>query len=56
VTIENAGAWIAAGAVAVGLGSALVSAAAVEQGRFDTVTENARRVVAAVAAARSRTS
>jgi 2-dehydro-3-deoxyphosphogluconate aldolase / (4S)-4-hydroxy-2-oxoglutarate aldolase len=56
VTIENAGAWISAGAVAVGLGSALVSAAAVEQGRFDTVTENARRVVAAVAAARSKVS
>jgi 2-dehydro-3-deoxyphosphogluconate aldolase/(4S)-4-hydroxy-2-oxoglutarate aldolase len=52
VTIENAGAWIAAGAVAVGLGSALVSAALVEQGRFDIVTDNARRVVAAVKAAR----
>jgi len=56
VTIENAGAWIAAGAVAVGLGSALVSAAVVEQGRFDAITENARRVVAAVKAARATAS
>jgi 2-dehydro-3-deoxyphosphogluconate aldolase/(4S)-4-hydroxy-2-oxoglutarate aldolase len=54
VTIENAGAWIAAGAVAVGLGSALVSAADVEQGRFEAITDNARRVVTAVAAVRDK--
>ena len=52
VTIENAGDWIRAGAVAVGLGSALVDAAAIADGRFDVITANARRVVENVAAAR----
>jgi 2-dehydro-3-deoxyphosphogluconate aldolase / (4S)-4-hydroxy-2-oxoglutarate aldolase len=52
VTLENAGDWIRAGAVAVGLGSALVDAGAVEDGRWDVITANARRVAAAVAAAR----
>jgi 2-dehydro-3-deoxyphosphogluconate aldolase / (4S)-4-hydroxy-2-oxoglutarate aldolase len=54
VTIENAGDWIRAGAVAVGVGSALVEAAAIEGGRFEAITANARSVVANVAAARSR--
>lgn len=52
VTIENAGDWIRAGAVAVGIGSALVDAGAVERGEMACVTANARRVVANVAAAR----
>jgi 2-dehydro-3-deoxyphosphogluconate aldolase / (4S)-4-hydroxy-2-oxoglutarate aldolase len=52
VTLDNAGDWIRAGAVAVGVGSALVDAKAIEAGRFDVITENARRVVASVAAAR----
>jgi hypothetical protein len=38
--------------VAVGLGSALIDGAALDSGRFDVVTANARRVVAAVASAR----
>jgi len=53
VTLDNAGDWIRAGAVAVGLGSALVDAGAVERDRFDAIADNARRVVASVAAARS---
>jgi 2-dehydro-3-deoxyphosphogluconate aldolase / (4S)-4-hydroxy-2-oxoglutarate aldolase len=53
VTLDNAGDWIRAGAVAVGVGSALVEAAAVDSGRFDAITSNARRLVANVAAARS---
>ena len=52
VTLENAGDWIRAGAVAVGLGSALLDAKAIEDGRFDAITANARRVVANVASAR----
>jgi len=53
VTLDNAGDWIRAGAVAVGLGSALLDAAAIESNRFDVITANARRVVANVAEARS---
>jgi 2-dehydro-3-deoxyphosphogluconate aldolase / (4S)-4-hydroxy-2-oxoglutarate aldolase len=52
VTLENAGDWIRAGAVAVGLGSALVDARAIDDSRWDLITANARLVVANVAAAR----
>ncbi len=55
VTLDNAGDWIRAGAIAVGVGSALVDAKAIEAGRFDVITANARRVVASVASARSST-
>ena len=54
VTLDNAGEWIRAGAVAVGAGSALLDAAAIEAGRLEVITANARRIVASVAAARSR--
>jgi 2-keto-3-deoxy-6-phosphogluconate aldolase len=50
--LDNAGDWIRAGAVAVGIGSALLDASAVADGRFDVITANARRVVGNVAAAR----
>jgi 2-dehydro-3-deoxyphosphogluconate aldolase/(4S)-4-hydroxy-2-oxoglutarate aldolase len=53
VTLDNAGEWIRAGAVAVGLGSSLLDAKAIESSRFDVIAENARRVVANVAAARA---
>jgi len=53
VTLDNAGDWIRAGAVAVGLGSALLDAKAIEGGRWSVITDNARRVVASVAGARS---
>jgi 2-dehydro-3-deoxyphosphogluconate aldolase/(4S)-4-hydroxy-2-oxoglutarate aldolase len=52
VTLDNAGAWIRAGAVAVGVGSALLDAAAIDEGRFDVLAANARRIVASVASAR----
>ena len=52
VTLDNAGDWIRAGAVAVGLGSALLDAKAIDEGRYDVITANARRVVASVDAAR----
>jgi 2-dehydro-3-deoxyphosphogluconate aldolase / (4S)-4-hydroxy-2-oxoglutarate aldolase len=53
VTLDNAGDWIRAGAVAVGLGSALLDPKAIESSRFDVIAANARRVVASVAAARA---
>jgi len=53
VTPDNAGDWIRAGAVAVGIGSALLDTAAIDAGRFDVIVEKARRTVANVAAARS---
>ncbi len=52
VTLDNAGAWIAAGAVAVGVGSALVDARAIAAGDFAAIAANARRVVSNVRAAR----
>ncbi len=52
VTLDNAGDWIRAGAVAVGVGSALLDLKAIEDGRFDVLVNNARRIVASVASAR----
>jgi 2-dehydro-3-deoxyphosphogluconate aldolase / (4S)-4-hydroxy-2-oxoglutarate aldolase len=52
VTLDNAGDWIRAGAVAVGLGSALLDAAAIDGNQWDAITANARRVVASVRSAR----
>ncbi len=52
VSLDNAGEWIKAGAVAVGVGSALLDAKAIESGRMDVITVNARRIVASVAAGR----
>jgi 2-dehydro-3-deoxyphosphogluconate aldolase / (4S)-4-hydroxy-2-oxoglutarate aldolase len=52
VTLDNAGDWIRAGAVAVGIGSALLDAKAIDTSDFATITVNARKVVASVAAAR----
>ncbi|MFI5178959.1 MAG: bifunctional 4-hydroxy-2-oxoglutarate aldolase/2-dehydro-3-deoxy-phosphogluconate aldolase [Vicinamibacterales bacterium] len=52
VTIDNAGEWIRAGAVAVGVGGALVDATAIKHGEFGIITQHARRLVANVSAAR----
>jgi 2-dehydro-3-deoxyphosphogluconate aldolase/(4S)-4-hydroxy-2-oxoglutarate aldolase len=52
VSIENAGDWIRAGAVAVGIGSALVDPRAVADGAFDVITDKARRALASVRDAR----
>jgi 2-dehydro-3-deoxyphosphogluconate aldolase / (4S)-4-hydroxy-2-oxoglutarate aldolase len=54
VTLDNAGDWIRAGAVAVGVGSALIDAAAIESGRLEVITSNAQRIVASVASARQK--
>ncbi len=53
VTLDNAGDWIRAGAVAVGVGSALVDAKAIDAGRFEVIAANAQQVIASVATARS---
>ena len=53
VTLDNAGDWIRAGAVAVGVGSALVDTKAIDAGRFEIITANATRLVESVAAARA---
>jgi 2-dehydro-3-deoxyphosphogluconate aldolase/(4S)-4-hydroxy-2-oxoglutarate aldolase len=52
VTLDNAGDWIRAGAVAVGVGSALLDTKAIDEGRLDVIANNARRIVASVASAR----
>ena len=52
VSIDNAGEWLRAGAVAVGVGSALVDTKAIAAKQFNVITDNARRIVANVAAAR----
>jgi 2-dehydro-3-deoxyphosphogluconate aldolase / (4S)-4-hydroxy-2-oxoglutarate aldolase len=52
VTLDNAGEWIKAGAVAVGVGSALTDAKAIEAGNFGVLRANAERIVASVRAAR----
>jgi 2-dehydro-3-deoxyphosphogluconate aldolase/(4S)-4-hydroxy-2-oxoglutarate aldolase len=54
VTLDNAGEWIRAGAVAVGVGSALLDTKAIDDGRLEVIADNARRIVASVAAARER--
>jgi 2-dehydro-3-deoxyphosphogluconate aldolase/(4S)-4-hydroxy-2-oxoglutarate aldolase len=48
VTLDNAGEWIKAGAVAVGVGTALLDAKAIEAGNFDVLRRNAERIVANV--------
>jgi 2-dehydro-3-deoxyphosphogluconate aldolase/(4S)-4-hydroxy-2-oxoglutarate aldolase len=53
VSIDNVGDWLRAGAVAVGVGSALVDTKAIAAKRFDVIRDNARRIVANVAEARS---
>jgi len=54
VTVENAGEWIKAGAVAVGVGSALLDAQAIAGGQYHVLEEKARRIVANVRAARNQ--
>lgn len=53
VTLTNAGDWIKAGACAVGVGSNLVDARALEANDFAQIAENARTVVASVRSART---
>lgn len=52
VTRDNAGEWIRAGAVAIGVGTALVDKAAIKAGQFDRIAANAEHFVGAVRRAR----
>jgi 2-dehydro-3-deoxyphosphogluconate aldolase/(4S)-4-hydroxy-2-oxoglutarate aldolase len=54
VTPDNVGQWLDAGAVAVGLGGALVDGALVANGDWEAITARARKVAHAVAEARAR--
>jgi 2-dehydro-3-deoxyphosphogluconate aldolase/(4S)-4-hydroxy-2-oxoglutarate aldolase len=53
VTVENAGEWIKAGAVAVGVGSALLDAKAIDAGDYAALRARAERIVANVRSARA---
>lgn len=48
VSIDNAADWLRAGAVAVGIGSALIEKEAVQFGNFAAITRNAEHLVANV--------
>jgi 2-dehydro-3-deoxyphosphogluconate aldolase/(4S)-4-hydroxy-2-oxoglutarate aldolase len=52
VTLDNAGDWIRAGAVAVGVGTALLDRAAIAAGNYGVLRDNAARIIAGVRAAR----
>ena len=52
VTVENAGDWIRAGAVAVGVGTALLDTKAIAAGEFHVLRANAERMLANIRAAR----
>lgn len=52
ISIDNAGDYIRAGAVAIGVGADLVDTKAIRAGHAHIVTEQARRYLAAVSAAR----
>jgi 2-dehydro-3-deoxyphosphogluconate aldolase/(4S)-4-hydroxy-2-oxoglutarate aldolase len=52
VTLANAGEWIRAGAVAIGVGTAMLDARAIEEEHYEKVASLARQFVDVVAAAR----
>ncbi len=52
VTAENASDWIRAGAVAIGVGTALVDRGLVQERKFDAITARARHFIDAVRLAR----
>jgi 2-dehydro-3-deoxyphosphogluconate aldolase / (4S)-4-hydroxy-2-oxoglutarate aldolase len=52
VTLTNAGEWMRAGAVAVGVGGALLDKKAIAEENYDQLTENARILRASVEAGR----
>ena len=54
VSLDNAGDWIRAGAVAVGVGTALLDAKAIAAGDYTVLRANAERIVGNVRAAREK--
>ena len=55
VALDNAAAFIRAGACALGVGGSLVKRDAIENGDFETITELARQFVTTVREARKQT-
>lgn len=53
VSVDNAGEFIKAGSAALGVGSALVNNQIIADGRFDLLTEQAKRLVEAVQTAKT---
>src|SRR5262249_37407310 len=53
VTVDNAGDWIRAGAVAIGVGTALLDTAAIASGNYSVITERARRIIENISKARA---
>jgi 2-dehydro-3-deoxyphosphogluconate aldolase/(4S)-4-hydroxy-2-oxoglutarate aldolase len=53
VSADNVGDWLAAGAIAVGAGGELASAADIGSGDFAGIREKGRRFVAAIREARA---
>ena len=53
VSLTNAGDWLRAGAVAVGVGSALLDKKAIAEGNYAQLTENARTLMSSIAEARA---
>jgi 2-dehydro-3-deoxyphosphogluconate aldolase/(4S)-4-hydroxy-2-oxoglutarate aldolase len=51
VDVDNAAEWLRAGAVALGVGSQLVRKDALASGKYELITETARKFLAAIAAA-----
>ena len=54
VTVENAGDWIRAGAVAVGVGSSLLDTKAIADGDYGVLRAKAEQMLANVRAARGQ--
>ena len=54
VSVENTGDFIKAGSAAVAIGSALVNSKLIEAGKFDEMTETARKLIKAVKTARGK--
>jgi 2-dehydro-3-deoxyphosphogluconate aldolase/(4S)-4-hydroxy-2-oxoglutarate aldolase len=52
VSVENVGTWIAAGAVAVGVGGNLIAGA--KTGDYKSITDLSRRFLAAIQEARAK--
>ena len=52
VNLTNAGEWLKAGACAVGIGTALLNKKAIEENRFEVLTENAKILMKSIEKAR----
>ena len=54
VSVDNVGEWIAAGAIAVGIGSDLLDKKAIDEERYDVLTERAARMTENVRIAQAK--